>query len=111
MIPRVARCTATPSRAALYGHGLLGDADEINAGNVQACRNEHDFVFCATRWSGMSDEDIPNAVAILRRPLAASRRSPTASSRASLNLLYLGRLLIHPQGLRANPAFQDGGRS
>ncbi len=66
-IPRAAVDGAgvQPRRPSLYGHGLLGSPDEVNAGNVQDMSNEHDFVFCATRWSGMADEDIGNAIAIL----------------------------------------------
>src|SRR5215213_5819104 len=50
-IPRSALDPANPPKArpSLYGHGLLGDpATEVDAGNVEAMSNEHNFVFCAT---------------------------------------------------------------
>ena len=40
-------------------------------------------------------------------PLASSRPSPTACSRAILNQLFLARLMIHPHGFVSDPAFQD----
>jgi hypothetical protein len=102
-IPRVA--FTSPSRIALYGHGLLGDHTQIEEDNITAMSAEHDFTFCATDWSGMSKEDIPNAIAILKD----LSKFPSLGDRLQqgiLNTLYLGRLLIHPLGFSANPAFQ-----
>jgi hypothetical protein len=100
--------TVVPARAAVYGHGLLGNATEINAGNVRRMGNEHGFVFCATRWIGMSFEDVPNAVTILRD----LSRFPTLADRLQqgvLNTLFLGRLMIHAGGFSSHPAFQVNG--
>ncbi len=97
------------ARPSLYGHGLLGDPDEVNAGNVQAMSAEHNFVFCATPWVGMAEEDIGNAVVTLQN----FSRFPALTDRLQqsfVDFMYLGRLLIHPDGFSANPAFQDEGR-
>jgi hypothetical protein len=102
-VPRAASATA-PARLSLYGHGLLGKETEINAGNVQDMASEHDIVFCATKWAGMSADDIANAVTVLRD----GSRMPTIADRLQqgiLNTLYLGRLMIHRDGLPANAAF------
>jgi hypothetical protein len=108
-IPRVAT-PATPAHLSLYGHGLLGKPTEINAANVEAMSQEHDFVFCATPWAGMSSDDIGTAVAALgdlsRFPQLADRLQ-----QGFLNALYLGRLMRHPAGLAADPAFQIAGQS
>ncbi len=110
IIPRAALPSAagpaTPARASLYGHGLLGSNDEVNAGNVRAMANEHNFVFCATKWIGMADEDVGNAVAILQE----LGKFPSLTDRlqqSMLNQLFLARLMIHKQGLVTDPAFQD----
>jgi hypothetical protein len=110
LIPRIALPSATgpanPARASIYGHGLLGSNDEVNAGNVKAMANEHNFVFCATKWIGMADEDVPNAVAILQE----LGKFPSLTDRlqqAMVNQLFLARLMIHPHGFAADPAFQD----
>lgn len=97
---------AVPARASLYGHGLLGSEREVGAGNVRDMANEHNFVFCATKWTGMSEDDVPNAVAIL----GDFSRFPTLADRTQqgfLNFLFLGRLMIHADGLSSHPAFQD----
>jgi hypothetical protein len=111
-IPRTAveGAGVRPARPSLYGHGLLGSATEVNAGNVQAMSAEHNFVFCATPWIGMANEDIGNAVTILGNfsffPSLADRLQ-----QGFVNFMYLGRLMIHPDGFAADPAFQDEGRS
>jgi hypothetical protein len=94
-----------PAHAALYGHGLLGGPDEIDGANVKAMSQEHDFAFCATAWSGMADEDVPNAVKLLGN-LAGFSSLADRNQQGFLNQMYLGRLFIHPQGLTADPAFK-----
>lgn len=93
-----------PARISLYGHGLLGQPTEVEARNVRDMAAEHDFVFCATPWSGMAAEDVPNAVDILRNldlfPSLADRLQ-----QGILNATYLGRAMLHPHGLAALPAF------
>jgi len=110
LVPRAALAnagaTATPARASIYGHGLLGSNDEVNAGNVEAMANEHNFVFCATKWIGMADEDVLNAIDILK-DLGKFPSLTDRLQQAMLNQLYLARLMIHPDGLVANAAFQD----
>jgi hypothetical protein len=110
IIPRAALAnagaTAVPARASIYGHGLLGSHTEVTAGNVEDMANEHNFVFCATKWIGMSEDDVSNAVGILHN-LA---NFPTLTDRlqqAMLDQLFLARLMIHADGFGSNAAFQD----
>jgi hypothetical protein len=94
-----------PAHLVQYGHGLLGGDDEINAGNVRAFANEWNVVFCATKWAGMSEDDIGNAAATL----AEFSNFPTMADRLQqgvLNQIFLGRLMIRPDGLVSDPAFQ-----
>ena len=107
LIPRAATdgAAATPARPSLYGHGLLGSASEITAGNIKAMAGEHNFVFCATDWSGMSTLDLPNIATILA-DLSNFSSLPDRAQQGFLNFMYLGRLMIHPAGFSANPAFQ-----
>jgi hypothetical protein len=95
-----------PARASLYGHGLLGSNSEVSSGNVRAMANEHNFVFCATKWIGMADEDIPNAIAILQ-DLSKFPSFTDRLQQAMVNQLFLARLMIHAQGFVSDPAFQD----
>jgi hypothetical protein len=111
-IPRSALDPASPPKArpSLYGHGLLGEATEIDAGNVKSMSNEHNFVFCATPWAGFSEEDVPHIVSVLA-DFSGFNTMADRMQQGFLNMLFLGRAMIHPQGLSSNAAFQKGGQS
>ncbi|GII48228.1 hypothetical protein Psi02_46520 [Planotetraspora silvatica] len=103
-IPRAA--FSRPARPSLYGHGLLGKATEVRASNVRAMAGEHDFLFCATKWIGMADEDIPNVSGVF----ADFSRFDTVADRLQqslVNFVFLGRMMITKDGLAADEAFQD----
>jgi hypothetical protein len=108
MIPSTASAT-TPARISLYGHGLLGSRDEVEAGNVKAMSTEHNFVFCASDWWGLASGDTGYDATALgdvnRFPVPVDRLQ-----QGVLNTLFLGRLMRGPTGLASNPSFQQGGR-
>src|SRR3712207_4062257 len=71
--------------------------------------DEHNFTFCAVDWAGMATTDIPNVATIL----FDLSKFPTLADRVQqgmLNFLFLGRLMIHPDGLTKDAAFQFGGK-
>lgn len=100
---------ADPAGAGVYGHGLLGTSDQVpgGSGDVAAAGN---IVFCGTDLIGMAEEDTGNAVAIIGN-LSAFHTLVDRLLQGHLNTLFLGRLLIHPDGLGSDPAFQDDGTS
>lgn len=103
-IPDSVAAGPEPGRLVQYGHGLLGSEREINAGNIRAMSNEHDTVYCATKWAGMSEDDIGNAVA----SLGDMSNFSTLTDRLQQGVLHhilLGRLMIADDGLVAHPAF------
>ncbi|MEO7803518.1 MAG: hypothetical protein ABIS18_03550 [Actinomycetota bacterium] len=98
---------AIPAHPMLYGHGLLGSRNESTGGSTDRDR-ERNFMACAVNWMGFAEYDIGNAVATLADP----SNMPTMADRSQqgfLNFLYLGRALVHPNGLAADPAFRSGG--
>jgi hypothetical protein len=111
IIPRAALKpdgTVARARPEVYGNGLLGSEREVAAGNVRDMANEHNFVFCATKWIGLSEEDIGNAVSVL----GDLSRFPTIADRLQqgiLDTLFLGRLMTDDGGFVSNPAFQGQG--
>lgn len=111
IIPRAAlanaMATAVPGRASIYGHGLLGNHTEVAAGNVRDMANEHNFVFCATRWIGMATEDVVHTIGILN-DLSLFPDLTDRLQQAMVNQLFLARLMIHPDGFISDAAFQDG---
>jgi hypothetical protein len=100
-VPRSA--LAAPARPSLYGHGLLGRPTEINAGNVKSMANEHNFVFCATAWAGFASEDLPHIIGVIG-DFSAFNTVADRMLQGYLNMLMLGRAMIHPQGLSSHPA-------
>src|SRR3954451_6964066 len=108
-IPQVALDNPGTARPSLSGHGLFGSYDEIGQGQLKNMMAEHDFVYCATNWAGMATEDVPNVATVL---LDASSFNTLADrvQQGMLNFLYLGRLMIHPDGLCSQPQFQAGGK-
>lgn len=92
-------------RPSLYGHGLLGGQGEVNQGQVKDMIREHGFMYCATDWAGFATADLPTVAAAL----VEMDRFPAVidhTQQGELNFLYLARLMIHPQGFAAQPAFQ-----
>jgi hypothetical protein len=100
----------SPARPSLYGHGLLGDAGEVSGGNLKALASEHNIVLCATDWAGFSTTDLPVVLANLQ-DLSGFAALTDRMQQGFLNFMYLGRLMLHQQGLGSDPAFQVGGRS
>ena len=94
-----------PGHLVEYGHGLLGDHKEINAGNVRAMSNEHNVVHCATKWAGMSEDDIGNAVATLGE-FSNFDSMADRLQQGVLNQIFLGRLMTRAGGLGDDPNFQ-----
>jgi len=100
--------TPSPARMSLYGHGLLGDQSEVNGSLVRTMSATYNVAYCATDWIGMADEDVGNAISILKD----LSRFPTLADRLQqglLNNLFLGRLMRHPAGFASDPAFQLDG--
>lgn len=94
-----------PAHLVQYGHGLLGGHDEINAGNVRNMSNEHNAVYCATKWAGMSEDDIGNAAATLGG-FGNFRTIADRLQQGVLNQIFLGRLMTRLGGLVDDPNFQ-----
>jgi hypothetical protein len=93
---------AANGRPLLFGHGLFGGAEALLAlAPLVAASN---FVACATDWSGMSNEDLPTAFSISEN-LARFPQLADRTQQGILNFLFLGRLMVHPQGLAARPEF------
>jgi hypothetical protein len=83
--------THDPLRMALYGHGLLGDASEVDLAPQRAMAKKG-YVYCATDWKGMATEDDANVGAIL----TDFSGFPSLTDRVQqsiLNFIYLGRLM------------------
>ena len=96
------------ARAAVYGHGLLGSVDELNAPNIRAMTDEHDFVYCGTNWMGLSEADVPTVVTTLT-DLSKFPTIPDRAQQAFVNFQLLARLMKSSKGFVTNSAFTGSG--
>ncbi len=135
----VPKSATTPgaSRPSLYGHGLLGSRAEVNQGQLRDFGLEHNFIFCATDWVGMSCADLPDTdaspdtiatfldkaqrgqlpncdyatVLAILEDMSNFPRLADRVQQGLVNFLYLGRLMIHLDGFSSDPNFQVNGQS
>jgi len=107
-IPQVALDHPGESRPSLYGHGLFGSYDELGQDQINWMASENNVTYCGTKWEGMAEDDIPNVASVL---LDVSSFNTLADrvQQGMLNFLYLGRLMIHPDGLCSQAAFNSKG--
>jgi hypothetical protein len=106
IIPTTASA-ASPARASLYGHGLLGSNTEVHASNVRSMASEHNMMFCATDWWGLADDDVVYDI----QALQDLNKFPQVIDRLQqgvLNTLFLGRLMRTADGFASDPNFQNG---
>jgi hypothetical protein len=110
MIPRRAVDAPTPEavRPSLYGHGLLGSANETTASPQQTLGNGHGFVFCGTDEIGLASSDVPVAITALQ-DMSKFPQIGDRLQQGMLNELFLGRLMLHPDGLSSSGAFRQDG--
>ncbi len=89
----------------VYGHGLLGGAEEVVSSQVQETVAKNNSVYCATDTVGMSRADTSYAASALGN-INLFPSIPDRLQQAMLNNLFLGRLLTHLAGLGAAAEFQ-----
>ena len=110
VIPTSATASA-PARIVLYGHGLLGSADEIATSlGIGEIATSYDMVYCSTDFWGLASSDTLNDAAALGN-LNLFGAVIDRLQQGALNMLFLGRLMLNPAGLASSPAFQQGGHA
>ena len=93
-----------PATPTLYGHGLLGGQGEVGGGSTARLR-EQNFMNCAIDWVGMASRDVPTVLTFLL-DMSFFPTLPDRVQQSIVNWHFLTRLLNHPQGFAADPAFQ-----
>jgi hypothetical protein len=106
MIPRAS--LTTPGRPSLYGHGLLGSASEVVSEPQKTLGNSHDIVSCATDEIGLSNGDLTNTIGILG-DMGRFNELADRLQQGLLNEIFLGRLMINPNGFATHEAFSADG--
>ena len=102
-VPQAATA-ANPARWGVFGHGLLGSAEQVlDVGRIAVAVNAG---FCATPWIGMSRGDVAFLGGAIGE-LTKWRAVPDRLQQAHLNFLVLGKLVLEDDGLVSHEAFQD----
>lgn len=57
VVPRTAQTDPRPLKLLQYGHGLLGDQDEVHGGYLAEVADRHGYLLFAVDWTGMKSED------------------------------------------------------
>ena len=99
-----ATSAGNPGAALVYGHGLLGSERQVTSAGPTLLAENHNYVVCGTPLIGMAEEDTGNAAASLIDPSNFATLVDRLLQ-GHLNTLFLGRLMIHPDGLVSDPAF------
>ncbi len=93
----------TPAIPGTYGHGLLGTQKQLT-GQAELA-NRTNTIWCAMDWAGFAEEDIPTVLQALG-DMSNFNKLADRMQQGFVNFMYLGRALIHPDGLADAPAFQ-----
>lgn len=109
IVPQVGLSGVTPPklRPFVFGHGLLGAADQVQGSINPDLAQDHAMIACATDEIGMASEDV-GAVVLALNELSQFDTVPDRLQQGLLNELFLARLMFHPGGFGTDPAFQDG---
>lgn len=99
--------TVYPGHAMVYGHGLLGSADEINSTAEETMANEQHFVICGTDWLGLSQNDVGADAAVIT-DFSKFPSLPDRGQQGMLDALFLGRLMTSASGFDSDAAFKAG---
>ena len=110
-VPRIAVAalnpSATPAKATLWGHGLLGNRYQLSA--LSELGNTYNYVIAAVDMQGMSDVDVGPGVVPAITDFSNFHLIPERLHQGFLNHLLLGRLLDDPvHGFNSDPAFHLG---
>lgn len=112
-----AQADVQTARAAIYGHGLFGESSynisggEFGSSNVRAMQSEHNIMFCATDWIGMSQEDIlAGNIHQIMADLTGLPRQLDRSQQGLLNFMFLAELMQHPDGFASADEFRHQGQ-
>jgi hypothetical protein len=98
---------ANPTQSGIFGHGLLGDftqvSDMVKFANSEA--NVSNTTWCATNWAGFSSDDIGTVLSALG-DLSNFTKLTDRMQQGFVNMIYLGRAMMLPDGFDADDAFQ-----
>ena len=96
-----------PTQSGIFGHGLLGDFTQVDdmIRFTPSEANDSNTTWCATNWAGFSSDDIGGVLSSLK-DLSNFNKLTDRMQQGFVNMIYLGRAMLHPDGFDTDPAFQ-----
>jgi hypothetical protein len=96
-----------PTKSGIFGHGLLGDFTQVDdmIRFTPSEANDSNTTWCATNWAGFSSDDIGNVLSSLK-DLSNFNKLTDRMQQGFVNMIYLGRAMLHPDGFDTDPAFK-----
>jgi hypothetical protein len=96
-----------PTQSGIFGHGLLGDFTQVDdmIRFTPSEANDSNTTWCATNFAGFSSDDIGNVLSSLK-DLSNFNKLTDRMQQGFVNMIYLGRAMLHPDGFDTDPAFQ-----
>ena len=95
--------TVHPAAVGIYGHGLLGTQAQLT-GQAQLGLNEN-TIWCAMDFEGFAEQDLATIIPSLA-DMSNFKKAVDRMQQGYLNFMYLGRALIHEDGLGTDAAFK-----
>lgn len=105
IVPRASEAAA--ARPSLYGHGLFSDLEEVTIRPHQNLAQDHNMVLCGTDQTGLTYAEQMHVVDLVS-DFSRFPEITDGMQQGMLNELYLGRLMLHPQGLSSHEEFRVG---
>ena len=101
-----------PAAVGIYGHGLLGTQAQLTG--QAALAQQENTIWCAMDFEGFAEQDVGTVITALA-DMSNFDKLADRMQQGYVNFMYLGRALIHPDGLATDPAFEldngDGDQS
>lgn len=97
-----------PLRAVLYGHGAFSSQNEIALETSRLFSDQYGIMYCATEFTGIAAGSLPLVVAAML-DVSSFPSIPDSAQQGLLQHMFLARLMAHPAGFAADPAFQVQG--
>ena len=95
----------TPGQAGIYGHGLLGDLNQITSAGPVNVANHGGSTWCGANWDGFSTGDILSVLSSLR-DMSNFPKMGDRMLQGFVNFMMIQRAMIHPDGFADQDAFQ-----
>jgi hypothetical protein len=98
--------TVIPGQAGIYGHGLLGDLDQVTSAGPVNVGTRGGSTWCGANWDGFSAPDLIKAVFPSLTDMSNFPKMVDRMLQGFVNFMLVQRAMIHPDGFAAQSAFQ-----